>query len=238
MKRSLKYHIFETLDSTQVKAKQIPQEKQKIHVVCAYEQTHGQGTFGKTWVSPNQSGLYLTLAFEIGHLEHISSLSHLAACACCMSLEPISPTIKWPNDILIDGKKIAGVLTEVQGHRVYVGIGVNINFHKDLKAVTDQKVTAYSEHKTPPALEDILHYLSERFLDLLNLWEQGGFIKIKAIYEKYFPHLHKHVVIDTPDGLICGLLEGFSDKGYPIIKKNTELFEVTHLAHINSDETK
>lgn len=238
MKRTLKYHIFESLDSTQIKAKQLPKESQKIHVVCAYEQTHGQGTFGKTWVSPPKSGLYVTFSFELGSLEHISSLSHLAACAACMSLEPIHPYIKWPNDILVEGAKLGGVLTEVIGHHAYVGLGINLKSDKLLQSVIDQKTTAYDRYKTPPELEDLLDYLSNRFLELLSLWEEGGFLKIKHIYEKYFPLINEAVIINTPEGLISGELIGFSDSGYPIIKKLENTHVVSHLFHITKDETK
>lgn len=235
MQRHLKYHIFDSLESTQIKAKQLDKEAQKIHVICALTQTKGQGTFGKAWLSPKESGLYVTFAFEIGHVEHVSCLSHLAACAACMSIDPIGPTIKWPNDILVDGKKIGGVLTEIIDHHGYVGIGLNLHFHQDLNSVEDQKVTAYDQYKTPPLIEDMLPYLSERFLELLTLWEQGGFIKIRHIYERYFPLINKHVIIDTPDGLIAGLLLRFSDQGYPVIKTTTLERTITHLGHISLD---
>lgn len=238
MKRSLKFHIFESLDSTQTKAKEIKKEPGKIHVICAYTQTKGQGTFGKTWISPSHSGLYVTFAFELGHLDHVNSLSHLAACAACMSIHPIGPTIKWPNDILIQGEKLGGVLTEIIGHHVYVGLGMNIKYHSGLNAVTDQGVTAYDQHKTPPEIEDLLVYLSDRFLELLTLWEHGGFVKIKPIYERYCPLINKYVVISTPDGLISGELRGFSEDGYPMLKKLETVQIIKHLSHITLDETK
>jgi BirA family transcriptional regulator, biotin operon repressor / biotin---[acetyl-CoA-carboxylase] ligase len=238
MKRSLKYHIFDTLDSTQVKAKQLSKDSGKIHVVTAFMQTNGKGTFGKTWISPSKSGLYVTFAFEVGHLEHISVLSHLAACAACMSLDPIDPKIKWPNDIQVLGKKIGGVLTEVVDHHAYVGIGLNLKYHDALNEVSDQEVTAYDRHKKPPELEDLLEYLSERFLELVTLWEHGGFVKIKHIYEKYFPLIGKPVIIDTPNGLISGTLMRFSDEGYPILKKLESEETIKHLFHITLDESK
>lgn len=229
--------MFDSLESTQIKAKQLDQKAQTLDVICALRQTKGQGTFGKSWISPPQSGLYVTFAFKLGHLEHVNSLSHLAACAACMSVDPIGPYIKWPNDILVSGQKLGGVLTEIIDHHAYVGIGLNLKFHKELNAVQDQKVTAYDQYKTPPLIEDMLPYLSTRFLELLTLWEQGGFIKIKHIYERYFPLLHKPVIIHTPEGLISGLLVRFSDEGYPVIKTNTLETTIYHLSQIFLDES-
>src|SRR3990170_4882909 len=102
--------------------------------VLAEEQTAGRGRLGRSWVSPAGTNLYLTLVIR-PTLERLRSLSIVAPLAVAQALEEttaLGPRIKWPNDVLVGGRKLAGVLidTELSGQSVrysLVGIGVNVN---------------------------------------------------------------------------------------------------------------
>jgi BirA family biotin operon repressor/biotin-[acetyl-CoA-carboxylase] ligase len=231
MERTLKFHIFETLDSTQIKAKTLLKDPSKLHVIMAFHQTQGQGTRGKSWVSPENSGLYVTFAFELDNLDSMASLSHLATCAAILSLEPLNPQLKWPNDIMIHGAKIGGVLTEIVGHQVYTGIGINLKRTEQLKTI-DQPTTSYDQHQAPPDPIALCHILADHYLKLLNDWEKSGFKSIKKIYIDHFDLMNKDVVVDTPKGLIRGALVDFSDEGYPILQLTKELLTLEGAQHI------
>jgi len=235
MQRTLKFHIFESVDSTQEAAKKLKKESGIVHVVMALSQTQGKGTFGKKWVSPKNSGLYVTFAFETGSKKDISTLSHLAACAACRAIEEIAPSIKWPNDLLIKGQKIGGVITEVLDHHIFSGIGINLISDTDLKSV-DQPYTSYDKHASPKDAEEVLEKLAKEFLSLLHLWEEGGFRKIKDVYKSFFGLMNDTVIIDTPKGILKGILVDFSDDGYPVLQMNTEILEIKNLGHINKDK--
>src|SRR3972149_8290394 len=102
--------------------------------VLAEEQTAGRGRLGRSWVSPAGTNLYLTLVIR-PTLERLRSLSIVAPLAVAQAVEEtvaLAPCIKWPNDVLVGGRKLAGVLidTELSGRSVQdslVGIGVNVN---------------------------------------------------------------------------------------------------------------
>jgi BirA family biotin operon repressor/biotin-[acetyl-CoA-carboxylase] ligase len=104
-------------------------------VVLAEEQAKGRGRFERAWVSPAGKNLYLTLLMRPS-LDRLRSLSIVAPLAVALAVEDstgLKPRIKWPNDVLIDGRKLSGVLveSEVIGQSVkyaLVGVGVNVNF--------------------------------------------------------------------------------------------------------------
>ncbi len=103
-------------------------------VVIAEEQTAGRGRFGRRWVSPAGKNLYLTLILrpDAGRLRALSMVVPLAVCRAVEAVTPLRPVIKWPNDVLVGGRKLAGVL--IQGESsgaepIYTlaGIGLNVN---------------------------------------------------------------------------------------------------------------
>lgn len=103
-------------------------------VVLAEEQTKGRGRFGRAWVSPAGKNLYLTLIIR-PPLERLRSLSIVSPLAVALAVEDctgLSPRIKWPNDVIIDGRKLSGILIESESsgssvRYALVGPGINVN---------------------------------------------------------------------------------------------------------------
>jgi len=96
-------------------------------VVLADRQTAGRGQYGRTWEAPPGLGVLMSLSVSFPQLEN-ALLTAWASAAAAIMLErtfSLRATVKWPNDVLIDGRKIAGVLVEVRGFAV-VGIGLNV----------------------------------------------------------------------------------------------------------------
>ena len=117
------HHIDQTT-STQVEARRlIAKGHAEIgDVVVADQQTAGRGRFGRTWISP-RGGLYATMILSADPL--ISLKAGLAVVRSLRSVG-INAGLKWPNDVLVEGRKIAGVLVEKDGEHVLVGIGLNL----------------------------------------------------------------------------------------------------------------
>ena len=115
-------------------------------VVIAEEQTAGRGRMGRSFIS-EAGGLYMSVLFMPETVEEQLFIPILAAVAVHKALsEYVKCSIKWPNDILVNGKKLCGILAEAQGRRVILGIGVNISSAPDyavsLFQVSDEKVCA------------------------------------------------------------------------------------------------
>ncbi|MEX0785217.1 MAG: biotin--[acetyl-CoA-carboxylase] ligase [Dehalococcoidia bacterium] len=103
-------------------------------VVIAEEQTAGRGRLGRTWVSPPGVNLYFTIILrpELAQLRELAVIGPLAVCQAIEETTALLPRIKWPNDVVIDNRKVCGVLptSEVEDERVLyalVGIGINVN---------------------------------------------------------------------------------------------------------------
>ena len=104
-------------------------------IVFAEEQTKGRGRFDRAWVSPSGKNLYLTLVIRppLGRLRSLGIIAPLAVALAVEDSTGLRPRIKWPNDVLIDGRKLSGVLieSEISGSAVeyaLVGPGINVNF--------------------------------------------------------------------------------------------------------------
>ena len=129
-----------TVSSTSTYARENISSLSLPSLITADYQTNGRGRQGKSFYSPADSGLYMTLAFEVQ--KPLPLITPAAAVAVCETIEEISairPSIKWVNDILLNGKKVCGILSEAlisNGKTVYlIGIGINLTtseFPKEL----------------------------------------------------------------------------------------------------------
>lgn len=155
------YHV-PTLDSTSSFARRmIPAlGSNEYAAISADEQTGGYGRLHRSWVSPKGKSVALSLLFFEEKLP-LFAFSQIAALVCFNMLQALHPRMKWPNDLLIDGKKIAGVLTEAafqeEKRAVIVGIGLNVNTTKEELAGIPRKTTSW-----------LLETGEERAVDLLR----------------------------------------------------------------------
>ncbi|NPA47740.1 MAG: biotin--[acetyl-CoA-carboxylase] ligase [Thermococci archaeon] len=117
------------VDSTNEYAKRIAPHEEEGTVVIAERQHSGKGRRGRYWASP-EGGLWMSVILKPGRCESLTLLVFAAALAVTDTLEEfgIKGRIKWPNDVLVNGKKICGILTEGRiGDYVVVGVGLNVN---------------------------------------------------------------------------------------------------------------
>ena len=132
-----KIHHYETLGSTMEVAFELGLKGAKDGtIVCAEGQTKGKGRMGRSWCSPKQKGIYFsTILRPELHPVDVSKITFLASIAVCEAVREVcdvNAQIKWPNDILIENKKVAGILIELNAEIdsvkfVVVGIGINVN---------------------------------------------------------------------------------------------------------------
>jgi len=133
-------HIYDSLESTNITAKEMAQTgAEHDTIVIANYQTAGKGRQGKTFHSPPDHGLYMTIILHASELSFSTPtlVTALAAVSVCEAIESIvnkAPQIKWVNDVFLDGKKICGILTESVSmpdspgvQRIILGIGVNFS---------------------------------------------------------------------------------------------------------------
>ncbi|HCO18584.1 MAG TPA: biotin--[acetyl-CoA-carboxylase] ligase, partial [Tissierellales bacterium] len=126
---------FQSIGSTNDKAKELAAKAEEGTVIVAEEQTSGKGRLGRSWSSPGRKGIYASIILK-PDMEpfNAAKLTLLGAASVALALEDcgIESQIKWPNDIIIGGKKVAGILTEMSCelgivNYIILGIGINVN---------------------------------------------------------------------------------------------------------------
>lgn len=133
--------LHDTIGSTNTRAKELAQEG-AVHgtLVSAEEQQAGRGRLGRAWNSPPGVGLWMSLilrpGFPPGFAPRMTVLAGLAVLRAIDAVTGLKASIKWPNDIIINSKKVCGILTEMQAdpdliEYVIVGIGMNVNTPED-----------------------------------------------------------------------------------------------------------
>lgn len=184
------YH-YDTLDSTNTQCKRLAAEGVESAVVTADCQTAGRGRMGRRFQSPPGLGLYLSVLWRTGLCtETLSVVTPLAAVAVCRAIEGVCGLrcgIKWPNDLLLGGRKVCGILTESAFRPdgtpdwVIVGIGVNVSqtaddFSPDVAAIAtslrDQLGRDVSRDALAQALVGELTELHDHALPAPALWRE------------------------------------------------------------------
>ena len=188
-----KIHYFNTLDSTNSTAYQLAiKGSQEGEVVIAESQEKGRGRLGRQWVSPPFLNLYLSIILRPKLPPHRASLMTLmAAVATADAIEGYSgipPSIKWPNDLLLRKRKVAGLLNEIHSetdhiHFVVLGMGVNLNMDENLfpRELRDRATSLKEEMGRPVSRKDFVGHL----LKALEQWyeiflREGGAPVLKA----------------------------------------------------------
>ncbi len=190
-------------------------------VVIAESQTHGRGRFGRHWISPPYRNLYLSTVLRSAvPVERFPQMSLLAGVATCEAIcEWHAAAIKWPNDVVIDGRKVAGILAEAdsdRGQRVVVlGIGVNVNaqredFPPELrdKAGSLAMALGHSVDRARVAGR-LLTHLERRF----EQWRDEGFARIAEAWRARSDLLGREIVVQEPGGAVAGRAIDLDDDG-------------------------
>lgn len=218
-------HYYESIDSTQQVAKQLSLSHAKEGtVVIAEEQTKGRGRLSREWHSPLNSGIWLSLIVRpnipIMNTPQLTLLTAVAVVQAIRKVVHVSAYIKWPNDILIHGKKIAGILTELQAEAdkveaVIIGIGINCNQSKDdfpdeLKEIaTSLKIESGEMIDRAKIIQELFY----TFENLYHLYLKEGFSPIKLLWTEYTNTLGKTITARTLKGTITGKALGITDMG-------------------------
>ena len=203
---SLETH--ETLDSTQARAKELAaQSAQEGTCVQALAQNSGHGRHGREWVSP-RGNLYLSFILRPKcEIRDMPQLSLVTALALAAVINHDDLTLKWPNDILIGGKKCAGILLEREGDALIVGVGVNTKSAPEGAACVDVK--------------------RDQFLDQFDIFYQsclaGGFAKIRAqwLEKSYAPGTKMSV--KNGSHIIQGAFIGLDSTGNLLLEREGEI---------------
>ena len=168
-----KVFSFDKVSSTQTLAHEMVARgvAQDRIAIVAKSQTAGRGRYRRNWVSKN-GNLYVSFIYDCAVPD--SRLAYAIAVAVAETLVQVGvrPTIKWPNDILIDGKKVCGVLIEYAAPFVIVGIGINVAVAPRLKEYQTTKVNDYCTTTVAEVFQKLVRNI--------DLWRGADFADVRA----------------------------------------------------------
>lgn len=218
------FHLhFRSLDSTQDYIKRESSiDPNLLFCVSADEQTNGHGQNEKKWISPAGKNLYISFHF-ITDGEHAHNLAQLLSISC-MKLFPDLPFLfKWPNDLLMNGKKIAGCLSEVvSGRRAIVGLGLNVLMTSEECSKIDQKATSlFIETGTSFDIQEIRDSIAIQFQADLMLFFEKGFSPFHSFIDKHLAYKGQIITINRRKTVTKGLLLGIHEDGSLSLKKES-----------------
>lgn len=222
-------HHHESLASTNEKAFRLAQDcAEHGEVVVAEQQTAGKGRRGRTWVSPPGLNLYFSAILRPDlPPQRAPELTLVAAVALAESLRDagVEAAIKWPNDVHIDGLKVAGILTELSAepervHFVIVGVGVNLNsqaehFPEELRATATSLSLALGQ---PVLRARFAASLWKRLEEWLDLYLDTGFDAVRARWKALSSTLGQDVLVRTDRQELRGRAEDIDPSGALLVR--------------------
>ena len=197
-------------------------------VVIAEGQVKGRGRLGRSWASPKGKGIYLSIILRPELLPaEAAKLTLLAAVALCDAVKSatnLEAAIKWPNDVLISGKKVAGVLTELNAETdrvkfVVVGIGLNVNAKADTlpSGATSLRSEAKKQFSRVEVTKEILKSLEHWYLRA----QRQGFLPVAKRWKELSVTLNKRVKVVDQSGEIEGEAVDIDRDGGLMIRKDS-----------------
>ncbi len=218
-----KINKFEKLDSTNKYALNNIAQIQPNTVIQAETQEAGRGRFSRKWISDKKGNCYISFVLKpsLKYRNNFPNLTQYLSVILCKELEKygLTPNIKWPNDVQINGKKIAGILSEVAFSGddfggIVLGIGVNLNLEEsDLRKIdipaTSINIETSKEINSDEFIENFVKSFFENYNDVVR----DGFLVIKAQYISYCNFIGKEITIKNPEPTTLGTAIGISDDG-------------------------
>ena len=219
-------HYYDVVDSTQTIAHKLAQEGAPHGtIIIGEEQTAGRGRMARPWESAKGTGIWMTVIVRPDVTpQQASSYTLVVAVAVTMAIKTlykhIEPAIKWPNDLLINGKKCTGILTEMQAEAdlvqaLLVGIGINANqvaadFSPEIADIaTSLQLEAGEEINRAALVASILHYL-EQFTEL---YVKEGFASLKTLWQQLSCTIGQRIEVTTIRERFEGVASGITDDG-------------------------
>ena len=219
--------------STNLDAKALAEQGEAAGaLVVADMQTAGRGRRGRNWVSPSGKDIYMTLMLRPQcRPEKASALTLVMALAVLEAIHELIPEgcgIKWPNDIVINNKKVCGILTEMSAeldgiHYVVIGVGINVNQTTFAEDIRDRATSLYLESgmeiNRSRLVARVMHYFEKDYALFEKTWDLSGLIDQ---YNSFLVNRDREVRVLDPQGEFDGIARGINEKGELIVERQSD----------------
>lgn len=220
---------FDTIDSTNTKAQELAEKGYPSGtLVVADKQESGKGRRGRSWVSPSGTGIFMTLMIKPDiNPNNASMLTLVAALAVAKAITSVTgeeALIKWPNDIVINGKKVCGILTEMNAqfdyiNHIVVGIGINVyneSFPEEISQMASSLMIEAGGKRFHRAqiIAETMSYFEQYYDTFLKTQDLSALVRE---YDKLLVNRNKSVRVLDPKEPFDGKAMGITPKGELIV---------------------
>lgn len=219
---------FDRVDSTNTKAKELAENGHPGGtLVVAEEQTAGKGRRGRSWESQAGKGIFMSLVLKPElNPDCASMLTLVAALAVATAIRQVTEAqamIKWPNDIVINGKKVCGILTELSAqidyiNHIVIGIGVNVHNNSFPEEIRDRASSLWLECHQRVNRAEVIEAILEHFEKYYDIFLQTR--NLEGLQQKYngmLVNLHREVRVEDPKEPFEGKAMGITKKGELVV---------------------
>lgn len=237
-------HVFESIPSTQETAKKIGRQSETDGiVVIAEEQTKGRGRRDRTWVSPRGAGLYFSVFFRPrilpGRLQLVNLAAGMAVREAIRSVCGREVSLKWPNDLLYEGRKICGILSEASSDPERIrdcctGIGINISLSKeDLAHGGLENAASLGSESGSVHRGTLCAAVIEKFHHLIADLSGDGGVSLLSRYREECSTIGKSVTVLTEEETFAGRAAGIGENGELLVenREGTRAFCAADVVH-------
>lgn len=220
---------FDTIDSTNTKAQELAEKGYPSGtLVVADKQESGKGRRGRSWVSPSGTGIFMTLMIKPDiNPNNASMLTLVAALAVAKAITSVTgeeAMIKWPNDIVVNGKKVCGILTEMNAqfdyiNHIVVGIGINVHnesFPEEISQMASSLMIEAGGKRFHRAqiIAETMSYFEQYYDTFLKTQDLSALVRE---YDKLLVNRNKSVRVLDPKEPFDGKAMGITSKGELIV---------------------
>lgn len=220
---------FDTIDSTNTKAQELAEKGYPSGtLVVADKQESGKGRRGRSWVSPSGTGIFMTLMIKPDiNPNNASMLTLVAALAVAKAITGVTgeeAMIKWPNDIVVNGKKVCGILTEMNAqfdyiNHIVVGIGINVHnesFPEEISQMASSLMIEAGGKRFHRAqiIAETMSYFEQYYDTFLKTQDLSALVRE---YDKLLVNRNKSVRVLDPKEPFDGKAMGITPKGELIV---------------------
>jgi BirA family biotin operon repressor/biotin-[acetyl-CoA-carboxylase] ligase len=205
---------FESIDSTMNAAAQLAREG------CASEeQTAGVGRHGHSWHSAAGAGLYVSLVLRLPldaeALPLVMLALGLATQQAIAQVTGLAADLRWPNDVLLDGRKCAGILAQLEGGVVIAGIGINVSHARFPPEIEDLATSLRLEGAAAVSREDLLVALIHAVDDCCRILTKEGATAILKMFSQASSYAHgRRVLVEQTGAVLVGVTCGLDPSGF------------------------
>ncbi|ASK63356.1 biotin--[acetyl-CoA-carboxylase] ligase [Virgibacillus phasianinus] len=213
-------------------------------IVIADEQTKGKGRMNRSWYSSKHKGIWMSIIVRPEILPYMApQLTLLAATVLADVLDAqlgVKPQIKWPNDLLINQKKTAGILTEMQAEQdqiqyIVLGMGINVNHTSDdiPDELRNKATSIYIESKQERSIKDVIQQILQAFEPAYEHYIKHGFSDTKDKWESYGFKIGQEININTMRNSWTAKFNGIASDGALLIENDDGQIKKMYSAEID-----